>query len=284
MSFFLGVVLFAIGIAVTIALHEWGHMTVARMCGMRVRRYFIGFGPTIFSTRRTHAGAGGHVTEYGLKAVPLGGFCDIAGMTAQDPVTPEEEPHAMWRRPWWQRVAVLSGGVAMNLIVGILLIYVVAVAWGLPNMNADYSPRVHQTQCVPATQNADGSLPDCTGTGPAAAAGLRAGDVITAVNGTEAETYPEVIELIGNSGGGPVELTVDRGGRTETIAVTPEIVERRSADGSVVTQPAVGIMFERPTDLVTEYGPLSAVPASLVFTGDMFRAVWDGLLLSLIHI
>lgn len=277
MSFFLGVILFAIGIAVTIALHEWGHMQVARMCGMRVRRYFIGFGPTVWSTRRKHAGAGGHVTEYGLKAVPLGGFCDIAGMTAQDPVAPEEDEHAMWRRPWWQRIAVLSGGVAMNLVVGVLLIYVVAVAWGLPNMNADYSPRVHQTQCVPATQNEDGTLAQCAGAGPAAAAGLRAGDVITAVDGTPVEIYPQVIDLIGAAEGGTVEVTVDRGGREETIAITPDIVERRTADGSVVKQPAVGIMFERPADTTIQYGPLEAIPGAFAFTGNMFSAVFEGL-------
>ena len=278
MSFFLGVILFAIGIAVTIALHEWGHMQVARMCGMRVRRYFIGFGPTVWSTSRRHTGAGGHVTEYGLKAVPLGGFCDIAGMTAQDPVTPEEDPHAMWRRPWWQRIAVLSGGVAMNLVVGILLIYIVAVAWGLPNMNADYSPRVHQTQCVPATQNEDGTLSQCAGAGPAAEAGLLSGDVITAVDGTEVEMYPEVIDLIGSAEGDTVELTVDRAGREETIVITPDIVDRRTADGSVVKQPAVGILFERPANTTVEYGPLEAIPGSLAFTGNMFSAVFEGLL------
>ena len=81
MLFVLGVVLFALGIAVSIALHEAGHMYAAKAFGMRVRRYFIGFGPKVFSFRRGE-------TEYGLKAIPAGGFCDIAGMTALDEVTP----------------------------------------------------------------------------------------------------------------------------------------------------------------------------------------------------
>lgn len=278
MTFLFGVFLFALGIAVTIALHEWGHMQAARMFGMRVRRYFIGFGPTVWSTSRKHAGGGGHVTEYGLKAVPLGGFCDIAGMTAQDPVAPEEEHHAMWRRPWWQRIAVLSGGVAMNLVVGVVLIYIVAVAWGLPNMNADFSPRVQATQCVPATQNPDGTLSECTGTGPAGDAGLRAGDVITSVNGTAVETYPEVIEEVGSSESGPIEFTVDRAGTTATIVVVPEVVERRTNSGAIAQTPAVGVLFERPQNTLNEYTPLTAVPGALAFTGDMFGAVWDGLL------
>ena len=99
----IGVVLFALGIAVSIALHEAGHMAVARGFGMRVRRYFIGFGPTVWSTTKGH-------TEYGLAALPFGGFCDIAGMTAMDPLTPEEEPHAMVNKPAWQRIAVMAGG------------------------------------------------------------------------------------------------------------------------------------------------------------------------------
>ncbi|WP_295624155.1 RIP metalloprotease [uncultured Corynebacterium sp.] len=278
MSFLFGVILFALGIAVTIALHEWGHMQVARACGMRVRRYFIGFGPTVWSGKRRHAGGGGHVTEYGFKLVPLGGFCDIAGMTAQDPVAPEEEEHAMWRRPWWQRIAVLSGGVAMNLLVGVFLIYVIAVTWGLPNMNADFSPRVQQAQCVPATQNPDGTLSDCSGTGPAGEAGLRAGDVITSVNGEAVETYPEVIEAVGASQSGPIEFGLERDGRAETIAVEPEMVERRTNSGAVTEVPAVGLRFEPPRDTTIEYTPLTAVPGALAFTGDMFGAVWDGLL------
>ena len=92
MVFALGVVLFALGIAVSIALHEAGHMYTAKAFGMRVRRYYIGFGPRIFSFRRGE-------TEYGLKAIPAGGFCDIAGMTALDEVTPEEAPRAFFRKP-----------------------------------------------------------------------------------------------------------------------------------------------------------------------------------------
>src|ERR1700754_1426206 len=100
-SFALGVVLFAVGIGVSVALHEAGHMWTAKAFGMKVRRYFIGFGPKIWSFRRGE-------TEYGLKAIPAGGFCDIAGMTALDEVSPDEERRAMWRFPAWKRVIVMS--------------------------------------------------------------------------------------------------------------------------------------------------------------------------------
>ena len=131
----LGIVLFALGIAVSIALHEAGHMFTARAFGMRVRRYFIGFGPTVWSTKRGH-------TEYGIAALPFGGFCDIAGMTALDPMTEEEAPHAMVNKPWWQRVIVMIGGIMMNLLIGVVIIYMVATMSGIPNPYADRTPRV----------------------------------------------------------------------------------------------------------------------------------------------
>ncbi|MCO6582519.1 site-2 protease family protein, partial [Escherichia coli] len=125
----LGILAFALAIAASIALHEAGPMFTARAFGMRVRRYFIGFGPTVWSTTKGH-------TEYGLAALPFGGFCDIAGMTAMDPLTPEEEPHAMVNKPAWQRIAVLAGGIVMNLLIGVVITYFVAVFSGIPNPDA----------------------------------------------------------------------------------------------------------------------------------------------------
>jgi len=116
-SFTLGVVLFALGIGISIALHEAGHMWSAKSFGMKVRRYYIGFGPKVFSFRRGE-------TEYGLKWVPAGGFCDIAGMTALDPVTTDEAPRAFFRKATWKRVVVLSAGSGMHFLIGIVLLYI----------------------------------------------------------------------------------------------------------------------------------------------------------------
>ena len=95
MMFALGIVLFALAILVSVALHECGHMWVARATGMKVRRYFVGFGPTLWSTTRPNKLG---TTEYGIKAIPLGGFCDIAGMTSAEDLRPEDEPHAMFKK------------------------------------------------------------------------------------------------------------------------------------------------------------------------------------------
>src|SRR6202048_5526029 len=107
MIFAIGIVLFALFILISVALHECGDMWVARATGMKVRRYFVGFGPTLWSTRRPNKLGS---TEYGVKAIPLGGFCDIAGMTAIDEIAPQDQPYAMYRQKTLKRAAVLSCG------------------------------------------------------------------------------------------------------------------------------------------------------------------------------
>ena len=147
----LGIILFALGIGITVALHEAGHMFTARAFGMRVRRFFIGFGPTVASVTRGH-------TEYGLAAFPVGGFCDIAGMTSQDEfLTEEEKPHAMYKKPWWQRIIVLAGGITVNLLLGFIILLIIAMTTGLPNPDADVRPRVGEVSCT-SDQKLDGEL------------------------------------------------------------------------------------------------------------------------------
>src|SRR5699024_11211055 len=141
MANLLGIVLFALGICLTVALHEAGHMFTARAFGMRVRRFFIGFGPTLWGVRKNK-------TEYGIAALPLGGFCDIAGMSSQDEfITEEERPYLMYKKPWWQRVIVLSGGVAVNLILVFLFLVVVAHTAGVANPNSDVRPVLGEVDC-----------------------------------------------------------------------------------------------------------------------------------------
>ena len=214
----LGIVAFALAIAASIALHEAGHMLTARAFGMRVRRYFIGFGPTVWSTTKGH-------TEYGLAALPFGGFCDIAGMTAMDPLTPEEEPHAMVNKPAWQRIAVLAGGIVMNLLIGVVITYFVAVFSGIPNPDADFTPRVGKTVCVADQVDAD-TLGECSDAGPAGEAGVQVGDTLVALNGQEIEQFGQLRDAVAKQPGETVTLEVLRGGETITIDVPVAEVER----------------------------------------------------------
>lgn len=187
MPFWLGVLLFAVGIAASVALHECGHMWAAQATGMKVRRYFVGFGPKIFSVHRGE-------TEYGLKALPLGGFCDIAGMTALDELAPDEIDRAMYRQKTWKRLLVMFAGIAMNFVLGFLLIVVLAIGWGLPDLDPTTTAKVGSLSCAAPTQAEDGTLAECTGDGPGQKAGLQPGDVILAVDGVATESSADVVK------------------------------------------------------------------------------------------
>lgn len=259
MLFVLGFVLFALGITISIALHECGHMWTAQATGMKVRRYFIGFGPKMFSFRRGE-------TEYGVKWLPLGGFCDIAGMTALDELEPEEVDRAMYRQATWKRLVVMSGGIGMNFLLGFLLIVVLAVGWGLPDLNQP-ATGLGNMSCV-ASQHPDGTLDTCTGPGPAQRAGLQRGDVVTAVNGVEVSTWDE-FQSRTQEQTGPFAYTIDRDGQSMDIQVVPERAMRYPKDGGPgreVSVVGVGQNYVEPT----QYGVLPAIPASAAFTGEMF--------------
>ncbi|RVW03837.1 M50 family metallopeptidase [Rhodococcus xishaensis] len=270
MVFALGVTLFALGIGLSIALHEAGHMWSAKALGMKVRRYYIGFGPKIFSFRRGE-------TEYGLKAIPAGGFCDIAGMTAIDELAPDEVDRAMYKQKAWKRIVVMSAGIAMNFALGFVLIMVLAVGWGLPN--PETRAVVENTACVSPAQAGkdDGyALSECSGVGPAAEAGIRAGDVITAVNGEETATFGDLVDAT-QPLSGTADFTVDRDGQTLVIPVQIQQAQRWvNPPGSTMedqlppVSAEVGAIGVGGPPRTVQYAFLPAVPASLSFTGDLF--------------
>ncbi|MCV7193884.1 M50 family metallopeptidase [Mycolicibacterium brumae] len=268
MMFVLGIVLFALAILVSVALHECGHMWVARATGMKVRRYFVGFGPTLWSTKRPNSLG---ETEYGVKAIPLGGFCDIAGMTAVDEIAPEDKPYAMYRQKVWKRVAVLFAGPAMNFIIGLVLIYGIALTWGLPNLNPPKAAIVGSTTCV-SDEVTRGELAECDGTGPAAAAGIAEGDTIVKVGDTPVGDFDELVEAV-RGAHGPTEFVVQRpdgGGEYTTVVNVTEAKRWTKTGDAEPAQTTVGAIGVGPARVEpTQYNVLTAVPGTLVFTKDM---------------
>lgn len=265
MMFALGIVLFALAILVSVALHECGHMWVARATGMKVRRYFVGFGPTLWSTRRPNRLG---ETEYGIKAVPLGGFCDIAGMTSVEELAPEDRKYAMYRQKTWKRVAVLFAGPGMNFIIGLVLVYAIAVIWGLPNLHPPTTAIVGQTACV-APEVTRGQLGECTGSGPAAEAGIQAGDTIVKVGDTPVANFDEMVTAVRELDA-PTPFTVERDGRQFSTVVDVTQTQRiTGSDGAeqVINVGAIGVSAAQFGP--THYNPLSAVPATFAFTGDL---------------
>lgn len=264
MMFVVGIVLFALAILISVALHECGHMWVARATGMKVRRYFVGFGPTLWSTRRPNKL--GEI-EYGVKAIPLGGFCDIAGMTSIEQLKPDEVDRAMYKQRVWKRVAVLFAGPAMNFIIGLVLIYGIAVVWGLPNLHPPTTALVGETACV-APEVEKGKLGQCTGAGPAAIAGIRPGDVIVKVGNTDVHNFDDVVAAV-RPLSGPTPVVVQRDGRQITTVVNVTPTQRFTSESAQAssTVGAIGISAARFEP--THYNPLTAVPATFVFTGDL---------------
>jgi membrane-associated protease RseP (regulator of RpoE activity) len=271
MMFAIGIVLFALAILLSVALHECGHMWVARATGMKVRRYFVGFGPTLWSTYRPNKLGS---TEYGIKAVPLGGFCDIAGMTSVEELAHEDRPYAMYKQDTWRRVAVLFAGPAMNFLIALVLIYSIAVIWGLPNLHAPTAAVVGETQCV-ASEVTKGKLGDCTGPGPAALAGIKAGDVVVKVGGTDVKNFDEMVTAV-RKAAGPTPFVVKRteNGATREFTTTVDVTatQRFAAKekGSEPVPTSVGAVgVSMATFPPTQYNLLTAVPATFTFTGDL---------------
>ena len=264
MSWYLGIVLFALLILVSVALHECGHMWAARATGMKVRRYFVGFGPTLWSTHRPNKLG---TTEYGVKAVPLGGFCDIAGMTSIDEIAPEDEPYAMYRQKVWKRVVVLFAGPAMNIIIGLVIIYAMAVSGGLPNLHPPTAAVVGKTACV-TDDIAKGKPGACGGVGPAAAAGLKSGDVVTKVGSTNVANYEEMVAAVRKSNG-PTPFVVKRDGKELTLTVNVQPTKRWLSDSAQEATTVGTIGVAEGVIGPKQYNPLAAVPATFAFTGDL---------------
>ncbi|HKR50249.1 MAG TPA: RIP metalloprotease [Pseudonocardiaceae bacterium] len=270
MTFVLGVVLFAVGILISIALHEAGHMYSAKVFGMKVRRYFVGFGPTVFSFRRGE-------TEYGLKWIPAGGFCDIAGMTAlEDLPDPEDRERAFFRFPTWQRVVVLSAGSLTHFALGIVLIYVMALSTGLPNLSPAPTPAVVSEVSLCVSQQPDGSCP-AGSPAPARDAGVQPGDRVLAVAGSPVRDFDDVVAAIQNRSG-PTEFRLERDGQQRTVLIdvarVPVSALGRQGDQQVG---AIGVRAQRSEAGLLQYGPVDAVGQTITFTGTMFASTWEGL-------
>jgi membrane-associated protease RseP (regulator of RpoE activity) len=220
----IGVVIFVVALLVSVMLHETGHFVVAKRFGMKVTRYFVGFGPTIWSTWRGE-------TEYGIKALPFGGFVKIVGMhSLDDPDDPEDEPLAFRNKPAWQRILVLCAGSAMHFILALLLVFGLALGVGIANDNVTQLGTI--SPCVPtsltAYDNGTCGSPNAPAS-PAKLAGLRAGDTVTAFDGHPVSTFTQLgNDIRAVPPGSSATITVRRDGKLVTRHIKPASVSGRS--------------------------------------------------------
>jgi membrane-associated protease RseP (regulator of RpoE activity) len=206
----LGWLIFLVALLVSVMLHETGHFVAAKRFGMKCTQYFVGFGPTVWSFYRGE-------TEYGIKALPLGGFVKITGMTSVDEVDEEDEPRSFRRAPGWQKLIVLGAGSFMHFVLAAVLIFGLALGIGIENDNTTKLGTV--STCVPPTEKAlENGAPCTSAKSPAALAGLRVGDTVTAFDGVKMASWTQLSDAIKAAKPGvPISFTVDRGGRSVVL-------------------------------------------------------------------
>ena len=310
--FLLGVLVMAVGIAVSIALHEVGHLVPAKLFGVRVTQYMIGFGPTLFSRRRGE-------TEYGIKAVPLGGYISMIGMypperEGQRPrsdstgmfqqmaaearsveierLEPGDERRQFHRLPVWKRIIIMLGGPTVNLLLGIICLTVVVTGFGTaqPTTTVETVSRCVQTVQAGQEQQA-GACTEEDPQAPANAAGLRPGDRILSFAGTEVTGWDQLTDVIVQHGDEQVPVIVERDGQRLELSITPILTQRpvldaegrtqTDEDGRLITREVGFIGVSPSSELVP--GSVTEVPGVLgESVGGIFRTmatlpmrVWD---------
>jgi membrane-associated protease RseP (regulator of RpoE activity) len=253
-----GALLFVLALLVSIVLHEAGHMWCARWSGGKVTEFFVGFGPRLWSFTRGE-------TEYGVKAIPAGGYVKIVGMTDLDEIEPGDEDRALKNKPARKRLLTLSAGSLMHFLIALFIFAFVPMAWG--TQQSTTSVGTIATCMVPSGTDA-GATTGCTGAekSPAAAAGLVVGDKITEVNGAKVTDATSLVDALhALPGGEPATITyTDTGGKTRTTTVTP--VSSNSVtetNGSTGKGSLIGISLGSAT---VHQNPIAAVKTS----GDEF--------------
>jgi membrane-associated protease RseP (regulator of RpoE activity) len=265
-----------LGLAVSIALHEIGHLWPAKKFGVKVTKYMVGFGPTLFSRKRGD-------TEYGIKAIPLGGYIQMVGMLP--PSQPEDAKKNLWQKltsaaqptekieiaiedqgktfyqlPPWKKLIIMFGGPFANLLIAIVLALVLFTGFGSYERTSTIQDVV---SCIPSDSN-----PNCSDSNPASPsskAGLEAGDKILSFAGTNVESWADVEALLAKNVGREVAIVVERAGSQRTLSINPVLLVM---DGT--SRPYLGVYLETkrvqqsPLEAVSLLGQMMADTANMI--------------------
>jgi len=279
-AYIVGVLVVALGVGLSIALHEIGHLVPAKKFGVKVTQYMVGFGPTVWSRNK------GGETEYGVKAIPLGGYIRMIGMfppkpgdpenqlrasstgrftqlmdqarqDSMDEVSPSDEHRVFYKLSVPKKVVIMMGGPVMNLLIAFVLLGGILTLYGIPTA----TPLITSVAiCVPsAAPTIEKPQPDCAAgdpASPATLAGLQKGDRIVSVNGTPVTLWDQVTPLIRKSAGQTMTLVVDRNGSQVTLQAPIAALNRAAyvdtdkvkvdGNGKVVTE-QVGYLGATPS-------------------------------------
>jgi len=268
----LGVVVFLVGVAVSIALHEVGHMWPAKRFGVKVTQYFVGFGRTLWSVKRGE-------TEYGIKAIPLGGYVKLVGMLpperGADPhelrkadtgllsqlvsdarhaeyehVTDADQDRLFYKKPWWQKLIVMSGGPMTNVAISAVLFTILIAGFGVLEPNTTVKA---VADCAISDAEAGRTCTDADPITPARKIGLQPGDRIVTFNGRTVESWPDLTRAIRANGDRVATVVFERDGTRIERSVATTVVARASLEDPKRTQ-KVGFLGVEPQFVTVRHG------------------------------
>jgi membrane-associated protease RseP (regulator of RpoE activity) len=263
-----------VGVILMIVIHEGGHFVAAKAYGMKATEAFFGFGPKLWSMTRGE-------TEYGIKAIPFGGYVRIIGMNPFEEVAPEDEGRTYRVASYGRKTVVVLAGIMSHFVVAIVLLWFVGVVWGPIVVAADGSQALTTTI---------GSVTDTVGTtgtpSPASIAGAQPGDVIVSTNGAPVATWDDFAEFAADRPGQDVVIGVERDGDVVELSATLATVERAVVDdkGKPVVDEAGDVVYEeRGFFGVTaeaereQIGPIAMIPRAISEFGEAVVRSVEGL-------
>ena len=288
----LGVVVFVIGVAASIGLHEFGHMYPAKKFGIKVTQFFVGFGNTIWSTKRGE-------TEYGIKAIPLGGYVKLVGML---PPAKDADPHEVrasntglftqlisdarsaeyehvadkdldrlfYRKPWWQKLIVMAGGPTVNIIIAIFLFGVVFMGFGALTPTTTVQA---VSDCAISDAEAGRTCQPSDPETPASKAGLEPGDRITAFNGEQIDGWEDLSSTIRANGSREATIDFVRDGTPMSATVATSVLARADLDDPTKTV-EVGFLGVTPTNEMDRKGPVYVAQVMGDYIEGTAKAIW----------
>ena len=310
MLYAIGVAIFALGLLVSIALHEVGHMVPAKKFGVKVTQYMVGFGPTLWSRKKGD-------TEYGLKAVPLGGYIRMIGMVpprvdgkasrwprrmataiedfrqvSRAEIDPQDEHRQFYRLTPGKKMIIMLGGPCMNLLIYLVLTVILLMTLG--TRHDDVTSRVGAiSQCVVKANALPAKQADCTGlpSSPAAAGGLKTGDTLVSIDGTQVASWDQAVSIIEASPGKALNVVVDRSGKPVDLSITP-VINTKCANDNCTAYKQAGFIGVSPHINRHYQGlALTAVPGEIssqihqgwdrlmqypARIGDLWQTIFDG--------
>jgi len=233
---------FIILLSVLIFVHELGHFLAARMGGVGVLKFSLGFGPKIFGKKVGE-------TEYVVSWIPLGGFVKLLGESETEKLSPEDEKRSFLKQPVWKRLCIVLAGPAFNFLLAVV-IFIIVLMYGLPTLTAE--------------------IGDVQKDGAAYSAGILSGDKIIAIDGQKVDSWDDIRSVIMESKGKALFIVVDRAGQIKQFTVHPRLSKTKNLFGEDVDAYLIGISPAKKT-VIERRNPWNAILASLLKTWEISK-------------